>query len=417
MNTSGVSAGFHRASTNETTPPQQAWPRRKTAAESPWTGPSVLRNKLPPIFVIGYPGDVGGADTECWHTARLWRQAGWEVNFIPAWRPRACWHARLSGIGCQTVRCHPDHLESVSGLRDGVVVSFCNSHFLQIAPRLRALGCRLVWVNCMTWLFPREAELYAQHGPFDAYVFQSGYQQSELEPQLARFGVQSEQCHRIPGAFCCDEFSFRPLAHASDQPLVIGRLSRPAPDKFASATWEIYTRVHRPRRARIMGWGSDVGAKLGPPPDWAECLPAGAESAQQFLASLHCLMPINGGARENWPRVGLEAMSAGVPLVVENRWGWREMVRHGETGFLCSAADDFVEQASRLARDEALRLRIARQARYALEAETASPRRFIDRWRNVLAQALARTSPSAGLLSEGAAIVPLANNEEHTQCS
>lgn len=373
---------------------------------SSWAAPAVRRHQVPTVFVVGYPSDLGGADTECWHTARLWRQAGWEVNFLPAWRPRARWHARLSGIGCQTLRCDTENLESISGLRDGIVVSFCNSHFLQIAGRLRQLGCRLVWVNCMTRLFPRETELYAQHGPFDSYVFQSRYQQSELEPQLARFGVQPEQCHCIRGAFCCDEFPFRPLAHASDQPFVIGRLSRPAPDKFASTTWGIYARVCGPRRARIMGWGSEVQAKLGPPPKWGECLPAAAESAQQFLASLHCLMPINGGARENWPRAGLEAMSAGVPLVVENRWGWPEMVRDGETGYLCDTTDDFVENASRLARDEVLRLRIARQARYAVEVESAAVRPFIDRWHNVLTQAFAGRRHSAAVLPAGVGEYP-----------
>jgi hypothetical protein len=318
----------------------------------------------------------------------VWRAAGWEVNFLPAWRPRARWHARLSSIGCQTLRGHANNLAEIAGLRDALVVSFCNAHFLQLAPRLRELGCRLVWVNCMTWLFPREVELYAQHGPFDAYVFQSRYQQNELQPRLAEFGVQPEQCHRIPGAFCPDEFPFRPLAHAAHEPFVIGRLSRPAPDKFAAKSWEIYGRIPVPLRARILGWSTEVEQKLGSPPTWAECLPAGAESAQQFLATLHCLLPINGGARENWPRVGLEAMSAGVPLVVENRWGWQEMVRHGETGFLCDTADDFAYHAARLARDEELRLRIARQARYTLEVESGAERRLIARWRNVLAQAM-----------------------------
>jgi FkbM family methyltransferase len=30
----------------------------------------------------------------------------------------------------------------------------------------------------------------------------------------------------------------------------------------------------------------------------------------QFFATLHCLLPVNGGARENWPRAGLEAFAA-----------------------------------------------------------------------------------------------------------
>jgi len=35
----------------------------------------------------------------------------------------------------------------------------------------------------------------------------------------------------------------------------------------------------------------------------------------QYFAMLHCLLPVNGGARENWPRAGLEAFAAGCPVV------------------------------------------------------------------------------------------------------
>ena len=39
------------------------------------------------LFVVGYPGDVGGANTECWHTLRLWRKYGIGVTLIPTWKP------------------------------------------------------------------------------------------------------------------------------------------------------------------------------------------------------------------------------------------------------------------------------------------------------------------------------------------
>ncbi len=26
------------------------------------------------IFFLGYPGSMGGANTECWHTAKVWRR-------------------------------------------------------------------------------------------------------------------------------------------------------------------------------------------------------------------------------------------------------------------------------------------------------------------------------------------------------
>jgi hypothetical protein len=334
--------------------------------------------------VVGYPGDVGGANTECWHTVNLWRRHGVDVTLIPTWKPDDRWQARLDQIGCRTVPSNPDNLKNVPGLRGGVVVSFCNSNFLRHAERFRDLGCRIVWLGCMTWLFAEERRHYRRCGPFDHYVFQSEHQQTELQPQLARFGVRPEQCHRIRGAFCWDQFPFRPLGHEPGSPLVIGRISRAAADKYARNTWDVYGRVPQPMKARLMGWNRQVEAKLGRPPDWAECLPPGAETPRQFFAKLHCLVPINGGAGENWPRCGLEAMAAGVPVVAQNRWGWKEMIRHGRTGYLADSDDELASCAARLARDEEHRLRIVRQARKALEEELANPETIWQAWRQLL---------------------------------
>lgn len=336
------------------------------------------------VFISGYPGDVGGANTECWHTVRLWRRFGVEVTLVPTWRANSAWRTRLDAIGCRTVEASPDGLKDVPGLTGAVVVSFCNANFLAAADRFRDLGCRVVWLNCMTWLFAEERKHYQCRGPFDRYVFQSRHQQEQLLPQLARFGVQPGQCRLVRGAFWWDEFPLRPLAHARKTPLVVGRISRAAEDKYSSNTWPIYGRIPHPVRARLMAWDARVERKLGRPPAWAECLPAGAETPQAFLASLHCMVQVNGGAGENWPRSGLEAMSTGVPIVVQNQWGWREMVRHGETGFLCDSDDELAYHAARLGHDEDLRMHVAYQARRALEEELAQPEVLWAEWKRLL---------------------------------
>jgi hypothetical protein len=129
--------------------PVLAFGAPRTTHHPPLTASSPLEH----LFVVGYPGDVGGANTECWHTVKLWRQFGLEVTFLPTWKPDAKWQARLEGIGCRTVRSNPNSLGSVPGLRGSAVVSFCNSRFLRHADRFRNLGCRVIWVGCMTWLF------------------------------------------------------------------------------------------------------------------------------------------------------------------------------------------------------------------------------------------------------------------------
>lgn len=343
-------------------------------------------SSLEHVFVVGYPGDVGGANTECWHTVRLWRQFGLQVTFIPTWKPVDKWHARLDRIGCRTVQSNPDNLQNVPGLRGSVVVSFCNSNFLRHADRFRDLGCRIVWLGCMTWLFAEERRHYRRRGPFDCYVFQSEYQQSELGPQLAKFGVKPEQCRRIRGAFSWDEFPFRPLTHEPGTPFVVGRISRAAADKYSNKTWLIYQRIPHPIKARLMGWSGQIEKKLGRPPEWAQCLPAEAETPQQFLGKLHCMVPINGGAGENWPRCGLEAMASGVPLVVENRWGWKEMIRHGQTGYLANTDDEQAFYAARLAYEEDHRLEMACRAREMLQQQLANPQAIWAAWRELFDQ-------------------------------
>jgi glycosyltransferase involved in cell wall biosynthesis len=91
-----------------------------------------------------------------------------------------------------------------------------------------------------------------------------------------------------------------------------------------------------------------------------------------------------GQAVENWPRVGLEAMAAGVPVIADNRGGWREMIRHGRTGYLCDNDDQFAEYTARLACDETLRVQIARQARETLETELARPQEIWAGWKQLL---------------------------------
>jgi hypothetical protein len=232
-------------------------------------------------------------------------------------------------------------------------------------------------------MFQAERDHYDQYGPFDAYVFQSEYQRSKLLPELQKYGVRDEQCFLIRGAFCPDEFPFAPRPHATASPFVVGRLARPDLDKWHEKTWSVYERIPN-RNARVMGWDSRLELKLGRPPDWAKALARCAESSVDFLHSLHCLIPINGGAEENWPRVGLEAMSAGVPIIAENKWGWQEMIDHGRTGFLANDEEEIVHYAALLANDEDLRLEIAHNARHRLVTDLANPDQIWSGWNRLV---------------------------------
>jgi glycosyltransferase involved in cell wall biosynthesis len=141
-----------------------------------------------------------------------------------------------------------------------------------------------------------------------------------------------------------------------------------------------------------MAWNRRVERKVGKPPAWAECLPPGVETPREFFGKLHCMVQANGGAGENWPRSGLEAMACGVPVVVQNQWGWREMIRHAETGYLCENAEDMAAFATRLAKDERVRLAVAENARASLETELAPAETIWTQWREIFASLVASRS-------------------------
>jgi glycosyltransferase involved in cell wall biosynthesis len=162
---------------------------------------------------------------------------------------------------------------------------------------------------------------------------------------------------------------------------VVGRVSRPDQDKWSSNTWSIYNRIqYEPKRALMLGMNESTHNKCGPAPAWAECLRPQAISVPEYFGRIHCLLPVNGGARENWPRAGLEAMAAGVPIVAQDAWGWREMIEHGVTGFLGATDAELAHWAAVLAHDEERRLQIAHAAYKRLVEDLANPLRIAEAW-------------------------------------
>jgi glycosyltransferase involved in cell wall biosynthesis len=70
-------------------------------------------------------------------------------------------------------------------------------------------------------------------------------------------------------------------------------------------------------------------------------------------------------------------------VVAQNRWGWKEMIRHGETGFLADSHDELAHYAARMAYDEDLRMDIIHRARRALEKQLADPAAIWSGWQRL----------------------------------
>lgn len=333
------------------------------------------------IFAVGAPGPVGGACTELAHTIRLWRRFGAEVHVVPTWTMDDSFRPMLDELGVPVHRATKDTIRDVPGIEGAVTVGFCNQHYLDAIPALRSIGCKIVWAPCMTFFFQNELLTFRKHGCPDAMMFQSEYQRGLLEGQLRGFGYDRTRGHLIRGAFDWTDWPYQPRAHPPGGTFVLGKVARPDMDKWSSNLWSIYGRVqYRQRRALVMGLSPESAKKLGTLPEWAEWLRPNDRPVQKYLKEIHCMLTVNGGAAENWPRVGLECFAAGVPVVAQRDWGWREMVEDGTTGLLGSTDEELAHHAACLAYDEALRLRITRAARERLEAELAHPETLWSGW-------------------------------------
>ena len=116
--------------------------------------------------------------------------------------------------------------------------------------------------------------------------------------------------------------------------------------------------------AAVSEYSERIKASLASPPfaRWMAVLPQ-QESAMEFIYAADAL--ILPSRAEAMPRVVLEAMVLGTPVVASDVDGIPELVEHGKTGFLFSHENPLglVEGLRRLASDRTLAAAMARRAR------------------------------------------------------
>ena len=308
------------------------------------------------------------------------------ITCVHTWgEPDPEWAEKLKGIGCRVEVVEEDTVFNwVSGLDGATIIGCCNPRFLRHLPTFRALKCKIIWMNCMNALFAEVRLDHQNNGCFDAYVFQSEFQRDQLTPQLNKWGYRAEQGHVIRGAFEVDDFEFKPLHHEPGEVLNVGHLSRAGVDKYPADLWRQYNHVPHSISARVMAWSDEIQDKVGPRPVWAEVFPACYETTAEFLSKIHVLAPGFGCCTENWPRVGLEAMAAGVVVVAENKGGWKEMIDTGITGWLCDTWQETSYRIAQMAYDPCLRDEIVHDARDQLECVLANPNTIWAGWEKLL---------------------------------
>jgi glycosyltransferase involved in cell wall biosynthesis len=292
---------------------------------------------------------------------------GWGVTILAA-SPEAAdnpWPARLIEAGCAIVH----NPEAIQRLKDALCVDFCCQAAVLGWKGLKARGCRLIHVPCMCKHEVRDRQSF--HGsPPDAVVFQSEYQKSKLWPMYALW--TTPRYALIHGAFELADFPYKPRQRGAQ--FVVGKLARANSEtKWPPHLWDIIGRARELSgvdiRLLCMGWDAALEARLGKPPEWAKCLPINTMTSREFLSNCHVLFCAGQADKENWPRVGLEAMAMGVPIIADNAGGWPEMLETEEEtyGVLCKIDAEWALSVWSCARWERARLRICHAARKRVE--------------------------------------------------
>lgn len=337
------------------------------------------------IYIAGFPGSVGGANSELLANAALLRSRGVAVHLVAMYGPESiepAMRAVTDRLGCKV------HLYS-RGIFSGKVVAAWNSmRFLCYLPEIVQDGRprRSIYFNCMTDVTDLEAMNHAA-GFIDVHGFVSQYQRSRLYPVLERGApVRELEGYRpyFDAAAMGISFEYRP----PDEEFVLGRISRDDPSKFSPDTWSLFDRVdtgrHR-KRTVILGFGPRSAKSLGDPRTGTyELYAPGSLTPAAFYSRVHCIIHKTGGSRESYCRIVPEAAAAGVPMIVEKDFAFPELIVDGVTGFMCSTSTEMIARASELAHDETRRRRIIESARDYLGMELANSDKCYESWRTIL---------------------------------
>lgn len=313
------------------------------------------------LYIIGFPSLYGGAGAELYHQLRVWETLGIKIHFIPTkkdYRENPLYSEML-------VRGFTIHkaLDWEAIPKDSPVISFCDRKFLSALQEIRRHTRRIVFVNCMTWLFRQEQEAMSR-GDIALFLYQNDNVRQSAMPCLR--AINNDPSIRF--------MTFRPYFDDTAFPFVknrpsdwfgAGHISRQEEDKFSKDILKIYEYFSSPveKRGFFLGFDARSQAKSGEPPPWIETYHDQNDlSQQEFYRRCHIVLQPTD-TTENWPRIGFEAMSSGSVLIVDKRGGWEQMVEHGKTGWLCESPGDFIAYASKMAWEPNLHEDMAAAAR------------------------------------------------------
>lgn len=164
--------------------------------------------------------------------------------------------------------------------------------------------------------------------------------------------------------------------------ITVGRHSRDTFDKHHADDPAIYAALlDCGIRVRILG-GTVLARRLPPRPG-LDLLPAQPGATPAFLSTIDVMLYRTGAWTEACARAIFEAMREGIPVVVDDKGGHAEFIRHGIDGMVVRSSEDALERLLQLCGDAELRARLGRAGRerfltfYGEEARASVRRRYL----------------------------------------
>lgn len=336
------------------------------------------------LWIAGFPSFLGGADTELLHMIDLWRMYDIDVHLVPMFGCDPKMKEYVISIGCKV------HDYKTTIFKDKIVASWCNGNFLKDLPDIMRRGkpAKVLFANCMTWLFDAEKEAH-RNDWIDQFIFVSDYQEKLLRPQLENINITTKLEGYFPYFNLDNPMQMLKFKYKeNDDYFCMGRVSRDDPAKFSSDMWNIFYKVCSPvpTKTFILGVTDQIRKKIGEPPtglDWMTWTP-NAIPVNEFYDRIHVMIHKTGGSRESFGRTILEAYCSGVIPIVEDDYAMPQLVLTGETGFRCKTSDEFSYRASELAFNKDLRKKMTYAGLSFLKNELCNKRKCIKPWKILL---------------------------------
>ena len=334
----------------------------------------MLSPERPPIYIVGWPGRIGGASTKIAHLIRLLHQRFDLTVALP----------QKQFIGDCEVRSLTEPFgvrlifwKSIAKHSEAVALVICDKEFFTTsrARFLKEQGLKVVWSNEMMFPFNGE-EAAAKEGIVDRVLFVSDFQ-----ARIFRHIYQGVPSLITGNYIDPDDYAWKNRRNFA---FTIGRLSRADVHKYPLDFPVFYQELGlRDVRYRVMAWNSELQKqyrwhRFGP--EW-DLLPANKEPALKFLYGLDLFVyPLGHRIKESWGRAVVEAMLTGCVPLVPTGHQFDKLMVNGESGFICDKFSDWKAAVHELYENYPLRQKMARAASDYAREHLCNPEEHRKRW-------------------------------------